>query len=597
MDNISIVNKRKVIMVAIICLFILIATTNKIYAKNKTITKDITIPTWITYGDTYRIKEESIKAAFKIKDSKTRVKFSTYSGSHLTVNSKGQVRVKKPDKNCRNSVNDYIKAEFTYKNTHYVLRDRYCVVFEYDDNNPPAKDITKDQIKRFKKAYETNNTKNLSKKEKRIFREVKKAVDYSNKGVNRYEKLWRLNDWIAKNIKCSQSQADYVHTLEGAMVKKEAVCEGITNAVKMCASIMGIPCEMVIGYIGTGTIMGHQWNIVKLEDGKWYHIDFTSNRTDNDKPFSYTTYNFFCLNDKQMKQLDFKWNDKKKATGSKYLLKNYQRDYFVEDHEGFYNTIKKAVQDKKEYVFFYEKDHTSYNLNNDLASEYVGQNIKIESIRKYGDIDIDVPAYRMPPEICATNYRHFMRLYKITYLKGKPEPYRYISNDNLNEFENILRSAVQRGETIIKNIAIAEGSYAEELPSDEIGYMLSGKKVMFSLSDGIGVPEFFKPDGKVYNCCNIIIDYSNADKKVYEVSNEDDVKNALDDAIANHEEQIYFFAPNYQDNLHWITSSYLYDINYIDNIHTYISPYGFVNPFTGEQRDNFMVEVTISYKG
>ena len=145
-------------MVAIMCMFILIATTNKIYAKIKTVTKDITIPTWITYGDTYRIKEESIKAAFKIKDSKTRVKFSTYSGSHLTVNSKGEVRVKKPDKNCRNSVNDYIKAEFTYKNTHYVLRDRYCVVFEYDDNNPPAKDITKDQIKRFKKAYETNNT-------------------------------------------------------------------------------------------------------------------------------------------------------------------------------------------------------------------------------------------------------------------------------------------------------------------------------------------------------------------------------------------------------------------------------------------------------
>lgn len=78
-----------------------------------------------------------------------------------------------------------------------------------------------------------------------------------------------------------------------------------------------------------------------------------------------------------------------------------------------------------------------------------------------------------------------------------------------------------------------------------------------------------------------------------------DVNAALDDAIANRATQIYFYAPDYpKEKLVWITSGYEYeyDIYSIHNIHTYISPYGYVNPVTGESGDSFWVDVTIKYK-
>lgn len=600
MDKKTIKSQRALFLAAIFCILILIVIPQNVYAKEKKrVTKEYTYKTWITVGDTVQLHANSVKKFFGVKNSKSKVTFSTDSGSGLKVTKNGLVSVKKPDKTCKNYKYGRIKAVFTYKNTEYTYWRKFVITYEYDDNNPISRDVSPEQIKRFKNAYKTGNTSKLISTEKKIFKNVKKAVNYSKSGKNRYEKLKRLNDWITKNVKYTHSEKNKdIYTIKGALLDGQAVCNGYTNAFKLCASVMGIPCEMVLGCVDNNPFVGHSWNIVKLEDGKWYHIDVTYNDTDSPTKYSYTTYNNFCLTDKQMKQDGHRWYDSKKCNGKKYNFTNYEKNYFVDSEQDMYNAVKQAVKDKKEYVFFYKESPEGelYEVQDILVSEYIGKNIRVQKVSKYGDIPIDIPGYTMPASICPNNKKHAMRLYKITYLSDeKFEPFKYICNGN--EMAQLIQDAVANGKTVIKNVAICEDYDESGLYCDESGYVLCRKNIRFSSPGGYTVPAFFKQDRKNYEVTDIYVDYSGINERVYEVATEDDVNAALDDAIANRATQIYFYAPDYpKEKLVWITSGYEYDIYSIHNIHTYISPYGYVNPVTGESGDSFWVDVTIKYK-
>lgn len=592
MDKKRIVSRR--IIAVILCILILTPNSQTVFAKEKKrVSKKSPIETWITVDDTVQIHANNVKKFLGVKDSKSKVTFSTESGSGLKVSKNGLVSVKKPDKTCKNYKYGRVKAVFTYKNTEYTYWKYFVITYEYDDNNPISRDVNPEQIKRFKKAYQTGNTSKLTSTEKKIFKNVKKAVDYSKSGKNRYEKLKRLNDWIAKNVKYIKKEKNKdIYTIKGALLDGQAVCNGYTNAFKLCASIMDIPCEMVIGYFGYNSTVGHSWNIVKLEDDKWYHIDVTSNDTDDKTGYVPSTYRAFSLTDKQMKARGYRWYDSKKCNGKEYNITYYERNYFADNEKGMYDAIKQAVKDKKQYAYLYViSNDESYllDINSIFASQYVGKNIKVERVS-------EAKAYKMPAEISPNKKSHAMRLYKITYLPDDDfDQIKFVSNSN--DMEQVLRTAVANGDSVVKNVAICEEYDDSGFYCKETSYAMFGKNIGFSWGGGINVPLFLTPNGKSYIVTEIDIDYSGVNDKVYEVATEDDVNAALDDAIANRRTQIYFYAPNYpKEKLVWITTGYTYDIYSIDNIHTYISPYGYVNPFTEESRDSFWVEVTITYK-
>lgn len=54
----------------------------------------------------------------------------------------------------------------------------------------------------------------------------------------------------------------------GALVKKEAVCQGYAHAFYVLATRCGLEAYIV-------TSENHAWNIVKLDDGNYYHVDVT----------------------------------------------------------------------------------------------------------------------------------------------------------------------------------------------------------------------------------------------------------------------------------------------------------------------------------
>ena len=204
---------------------------------------------------------------FNIKNGNLKMKYSVSLYSNLQVNKKGMVTVKKTAKKRKNREVDAVIAEFTYKNVKYSYTQRFTVCYEYDDKNCIPGDVNPQIIEKYKKAYKTGKTSNLNSEEKKIFKNVKKAVDYAKSGKNRYEKTKRLNDWMAKNISYDFSSKSDSYHLKGPMIKGEAVCNGYANAFKLCSLVMEVPCEMVHGYLSTQK-QGHSWNIVKMDDGK-----------------------------------------------------------------------------------------------------------------------------------------------------------------------------------------------------------------------------------------------------------------------------------------------------------------------------------------
>ena len=69
----------------------------------------------------------------------------------------------------------------------------------------------------------------------------------------------------------NNSRQFYNSSVYGMFLGNMGICGGYSYSVKALCDAMDIPC-IVIGN------NGHQWNLVQMEDGNWYGLDFTSGR-------------------------------------------------------------------------------------------------------------------------------------------------------------------------------------------------------------------------------------------------------------------------------------------------------------------------------
>lgn len=61
----------------------------------------------------------------------------------------------------------------------------------------------------------------------------------------------------------------YNQSIYGLLLKGIAVCDGFSQSFKMLCNELDIPC-IIMGN------SGHAWNLVQMDDGKWYRIDLTN---------------------------------------------------------------------------------------------------------------------------------------------------------------------------------------------------------------------------------------------------------------------------------------------------------------------------------
>ena len=90
-----------------------------------------------------------------------------------------------------------------------------------------------------------------------------------------------IYNWITANVKYDYSHMNDPtywpqYTAYAAAVQKKAVCQGYANLFYRLANDAGIDCRIITGkaYNGTQT-EDHAWNIVRMEDEKYYCLDAT----------------------------------------------------------------------------------------------------------------------------------------------------------------------------------------------------------------------------------------------------------------------------------------------------------------------------------
>lgn len=117
---------------------------------------------------------------------------------------------------------------------------------------------------------------------------------------NRYSVLKSFHDKICNTTYYTDSSSDgFIYTAGDIFLsifdnskKREAVCAGYSKAFKILCDKANIPCMNVVGTgVTSSSSSSHEWNIVQMEDSKWYMVDTTWD--DGKKNNSLTSYNYF----------------------------------------------------------------------------------------------------------------------------------------------------------------------------------------------------------------------------------------------------------------------------------------------------------------
>ena len=100
-------------------------------------------------------------------------------------------------------------------------------------------------------------------------------------GKTTYQKVQAIYNWITANVKYDYSHMNDPtywpqYTAYAAAVQKKAVCQGYANLFYRLANDAGVDCRIITGkaYNDGGTA-DHAWNIVRMEDEKYYCLDAT----------------------------------------------------------------------------------------------------------------------------------------------------------------------------------------------------------------------------------------------------------------------------------------------------------------------------------
>ena len=112
-------------------------------------------------------------------------------------------------------------------------------------------------------------------------------------GKTTYQKVQAIYNWITANVKYDYSHMnDPTYLLQysayAAAVQKKAVCQGYANLFYRLANDAGIDCRIITGkaYNSDGT-EDHAWNIVRMEDEKYYCLDATWDAGSDPKDYDY----------------------------------------------------------------------------------------------------------------------------------------------------------------------------------------------------------------------------------------------------------------------------------------------------------------------
>ena len=112
---------------------------------------------------------------------------------------------------------------------------------------------------------------------------VQKIRDQICTSPTNIEREMRIHDALCTNVTYADDGSES-HSIVGPLLYHRAVCDGISKTAKVLFQECGIKSHVVFGTAVTtdGKPEPHAWNVVCL-NGKWYHLDITFDRGNNEK--------------------------------------------------------------------------------------------------------------------------------------------------------------------------------------------------------------------------------------------------------------------------------------------------------------------------
>ncbi len=206
---------------------------------------------------------------------------------------------------------------------------------------------------------------------------IERAMELVLPSMTDYEKEIAINDWLLDNCCYALGERNALSsTSYGALVRGQAYCDGYAYAAKQLLNKAYIDCLVVYGEADGAE---HVWNMVEI-DGMFYHLDVMWNDADIGSDSRLRFHGYFNLSD-DMIRIDHSYENDGTlpyavSDGSYYKGTGCYAATKAELEEVFYNQLKRAVSEKREYIELLCPETKS---NEDIGTPYTAALKRVNS--------------------------------------------------------------------------------------------------------------------------------------------------------------------------------------------------------------------------
>lgn len=197
-----------------------------------------------------------------------------------------------------------------------------------------------------------------------------------------YEKELAIHDYLVANCQYGfvEHSKEYAFSAYGAIVQKNAVCNGYAEAMALLLNCVGVENEIMTGW---GEDVLHAWNRVCL-DGEWYQVDATWNDPLPDKGNSVSHMYFNVTDDIMDDEHTWEKDDFEACNSTEYNY--YELNNYVVDYTNFKSRVMfEASRNIYGTVEVVATDYNEATYNMDFIFEIPGIECYQLGIEEYGD--------------------------------------------------------------------------------------------------------------------------------------------------------------------------------------------------------------------
>jgi len=344
---------KRFLIVFLMC-FIAIFTT--FIATNYKINSEIITDNINTFSNKIVGKSDPVYSD-ELKVNRLQIKNATYNYNRLNdYQKKMYAAIAYGVKDLKSIVN---VDNYSYGDVDLISADAKIVMTAFFADHPEvfyldlsyklsvSKGLMYDRIE-IELSYSVENKQDLEQK----IQKIEAVIDsYTNNLASKsdFEKELYLHDHVATDVKYYTEITEIAdvpevyHTIYGAFIEKQAVCDGFAKTMQILLDRCDIENIFVTGMIDETP---HAWNMIRL-DYEWYHLDLTSDKyvKEADGSTKSVAHTYFNVTDEEILKShvidDQDLNPSAKSTNFNYYIKTNSN---INSTQNFDERVKEIIQ-------------------------------------------------------------------------------------------------------------------------------------------------------------------------------------------------------------------------------------------------------------